>query len=143
VNRNVSNFVSRRKGNRRTLPATSNKFVADEFGPWAGDLSRTERRLRWRTLAALSLVSCGGSHSLLRSCLEAEAGTPGAAAEAWSALLSLAPLIRRRLLSGYIALMELIDAKPIRTACRGSTTRTSGRPSGSTPRRPRRSGAAP
>lgn len=76
------------------------------LGPWAPDLSDSERRARWRCFAALSMVYAGGSHPLMRAAVAAE-DDPAAASVAWAALETLAPLVRRRLLAAYAALAEM------------------------------------
>jgi hypothetical protein len=78
-----------------------------DFGPWASGIDAEERARRWRCLAGLALVYCGGVHPLLRLCVKAEREADAAAA-ASAALASLAPLTRRRLLAAYAALEALV-----------------------------------
>jgi hypothetical protein len=75
-----------------------------DFGPWAPDLTATERTARWRSLAALALIYVGGKHPLLRCCFAAERDE-AQAPTALAALDSLPALTRRRLLASYAALL--------------------------------------
>jgi hypothetical protein len=79
------------------------------FGPWVSGLSTEEHAARWRCFSALVLLYCGGSHPLLRLSIAAEHDAEAERA-ALAAFDSLAPLQRRRLLSAYVSIAELLPS---------------------------------
>ena len=79
---------------------------ASPFGPWALDIDPAERRCRWRVLASLSIVFAGPDSELAREARAAK-DDDSAAERAWRALLAMAPIPRRRLLSVWAAMNAL------------------------------------
>ncbi len=82
----------------------------DSFGPWRHDLAPIERAARWRVMGALAMVYCGGAHPLLRASVAAERDAD-MAGTAWTLLMALDPLVRRRLLASLSALSALVDTE--------------------------------
>jgi hypothetical protein len=95
------------------------------FGPWAA-ATEAERQKRWREMAALTLVYCGGAHELLRACITAEVN-PAFEAAAARALESLSALPRRRLLSAVAALDALTERTFAASSPRRLDRRATGR----------------
>jgi len=85
--------------------------MAETWGPWASGISDAERKARWRALASLVLVYCGGAHPMLRAAIDAEHGGPEAAERAATAFASLGALTRRQLLAAFASVDGLVTVR--------------------------------
>jgi hypothetical protein len=77
---------------------------ADQFGPWAPNLDRTERLARLRSMRAIVRLSCGSRGEALADQLCRAERDPAALPVAAAALNRLASTDRRHVLASFAAL---------------------------------------
>jgi hypothetical protein len=88
------------------------------FGPWAPDLDPAERAARFRALAALAAVYCGGSSAAIVTALRGAEQDDTVAMRARAMFDALPALSQRRALATYAA---------VHRATRATVTRPAGR----------------
>lgn len=75
--------------------------AADAFGPWAADITPTERVARLRAMQAITRLSCGPRGETLCALLRLAETDPTGLEAAAAALARLEPLDYRRVLASY------------------------------------------
>ncbi|SDO52165.1 hypothetical protein SAMN05216360_12540 [Methylobacterium phyllostachyos] len=74
---------------------------ADAFGPWAANITPSERTARLRAMQAIARLSCGPRSDTLCALLRLAETDPDTLEAAAAALARLEPLDYRRVLASY------------------------------------------